>query len=107
LDDYLITHQRQLWPRQTIAQIYLRRDQKSEARATLREGIPFDTEGRLRIQLGDMCAQHGLKELARSYYREALRVSPQRSLIEERLKALKSAPGEEEETIFESDQPGG
>jgi len=106
LDDYLITHQRQLWPRQMMSQIYLKRDQKAEARATLREGIQYDADGSLRMQLGDLCASQNLPELARSYYREALQVSPQRTLIEERLKAMKTNPDElDQQSDLESSDP--
>lgn len=95
LEDYLISHQRQQWPRLIISQVHSRRFQKAEARAALREGLPYDEDGSLRIHLADLCAGQGLTELARSYYKEALRLSPQKSLIEERLKNLKNAPEED------------
>jgi O-antigen ligase len=97
LDDYLITHQRQLWPRVLMAEIHLKRSENAEARAALREGIPYDTDGTLRIQLADLCASQGLNELARSYYKEALRVSNKKAEIEERLTRVKPTQDELEE----------
>ncbi|MBT9585620.1 O-antigen ligase family protein [bacterium] len=99
LEDYVITHQRQAWARQTVSDVFLKRGQKSEARGALRDGLPYDQDGSLRIRLGDLCAEQGLTELARGYYREALAISPQRPLIEERLRQLKSSPQEELEDL--------
>lgn len=92
LEEYLITHQRQIWPRLLISQVYLQRDQKAEGRSALREGLPFDRDGSLRIRLADLCQSQGLRELARSYYREALKFPAQKSLATARLKELAASP---------------
>lgn len=104
LDDYLVTHQRLIWPRQIIAELHLKRNQKSEARAALREGIQYDVDGSLRIQLADLCASQGFVDLARGYYRDALAVSSQKGLIEKRLADLKKSAGPgEDEAILDSE----
>lgn len=103
LEDYLISHPRRSWARTRLCEIYLAQGRKSEARAALRAGIPYDDNGSMRLQLGDLCASQGLPELARGYYREALAFSPNRSAVESRLKQLQpedsdgieDLPGEE------------
>ena len=97
LEEYLLTHQRQLWPRYLISDVYLKKGANAEARAALREGVAYDDDGELRVRLADLCAAQGLKELARSYYQEALSLSAHRPQIEEKLRALKI-------TAEESDQ---
>lgn len=98
LEDYLISHPRQLWARQFLSEIYLKKGQNSEARAALRDGIPYDQDGSLRVELADLCAAQGLKELARGYYREALPLVSERASVEERLRKLgKHSEFEEEE----------
>ena len=105
LDDYLLTHQRLIWPRQMMAELYLKRDQKSEARAALREGIQYDVDGNLRIQLADLCASQGFADLARSYYREALAVTSHKAMVEKRLVELKKAAGPSEEEVVLEPEP--
>jgi O-antigen ligase len=102
LEDYLISHPRRSWARTRLSEIYLAQGRKSESRAALRAGIPYDDNGSLRLQLGDLCASQGLPELARGYYREAMAFSPNRSAVESRLKQLQpedtdlgDLPGEE------------
>ncbi|MBS2034772.1 O-antigen ligase family protein [bacterium] len=88
LEDYLISHPRRNWARSKLSEIYLAQGRKAESRAALRAGIPYDDNGSIRLQLGDLCVSQGLPELARGYYREALAFSPNRSAVESRLKQL-------------------
>lgn len=99
LEDYLIAHQRQVWAREVLSEIFLKKGKPSEARTALRDGLPYDQDGLLRVRLGDLCASQGLKELARGYYREALPLTTQRALVEERLKALGKAPAIEDQDL--------
>lgn len=102
LDNYLILRPRQLWARRTMAETFMRRFQNAEARRVLRAGISNDSDGSLRVYLADLCAQQGLYDLARGYYQDALKVSPQKAQIELRLKQLKpSAQDKEEDQIFD------
>lgn len=100
LEDYLISHPRQEWARLVLAKIHLSEGRKAEARSALREGIPYDSDGGLRIQLGDLCRTQGLNDLARSYYREALGLSKDRAGLEARLKSL-SGESDDVESLSE------
>lgn len=94
LESYLTTYPRDNWARLQLSALYVRQYKNARARDILRDGIGYDVDGSLRIQLGDLCTQHGQNDLARSYYQEAMQFSAQRKAAEERLKKVK--PSEDE-----------
>lgn len=101
LQDYLLTHPRGAWARSMTAQIQVSLGNKAEARAALREGIPYDNDGSLRLELADLCAAQGLRDLAFSYYKEAQKYSRDQTTIASRLRNLKLVPREDAEGLVD------
>ncbi len=101
LDEYLLTQPQESWARLQQSKIQLALGHKSEARAALRAGVSYDTDGSLRLQIGDLCAAQGLIELARSYYEEASAYSASITAAQTRLKNLKGKASEDTETLVD------
>lgn len=99
LEDYLMSHPRSGWARVQLSQIHLEAGRKSESRAALREGLNYDGDGSLVLQLADLCQAQGLPELARGYYREAMGFPAVRARAEQALARLKVSPQEELEAL--------
>lgn len=103
LEDYVLRHQRQNWARVALSQIHVIKGRRLEARSVLRNGIPHDEDGTLRVLLGDLCANQKLPDLARSYYQDALPVYKDGAALQKKIAALPrsggmdSLPGEDEE----------
>ena len=99
LEDYLMSHPRSGWARVQLSQIHLEAGRKSESRAALREGLNYDSDGTLVLQLAELCQAQGLPELARGYYREAMGFPAVRNRAEQALARLKVSPQEELEAL--------
>jgi tetratricopeptide (TPR) repeat protein len=101
LERYLVNQPQQSWARSQQSRIQLLLGNKSEARAILQAGVPYDNDGSLRLQIGDLCASQGLTSLAGSYYEEAKAYSASIAAAEARIKGLKGKAVEDTETLVD------
>jgi O-antigen ligase len=96
LKEFLQTHPREFWARQTLTGILSASGAKGAARETLAEGLRYDEDGSVRLRLGELCESQGLSGLALSYYEEASSMSASsRETVEPRLGKLRKIVEEE------------
>lgn len=96
LQTFLLRSPQENWARSLLSQVYDARGARAEAREVLRDGVTYDADGRLRLQLADLCMKHGHPEVARGYYEELVAMSNSNPGLRQRLKMAIRAANEAE-----------
>ena len=99
LEEYLIKRPRENWARFKLGEILDNQGKVSEARTALRNGLPYDTDGLVRVNLGDLYHKQKLDDIARGYYEDALPLVKDRDIVQQKLDQLKKTTKEAPPTV--------
>ena len=99
LEEYLLKRPRDNWPRFLLAQRLESMGRKADARNLLREGVSYDEDGSLRMELAEMCRRHKLYLIAKNYYTEALPLVKNKDFVRQRIAEMQRL-GEKDEDMM-------
>jgi O-antigen ligase len=103
LQTLLVSAPEERWARSLLAQSYDKRGAKAEARGVLRDGINYDADGQIRLELAELCMRHGHPEVAKGYYEELVAASKDNPEVRRRLREANRAAALQESN---GSQPG-
>jgi tetratricopeptide (TPR) repeat protein/O-antigen ligase len=100
LEDYMIQRPRENWPRILLARRLDKMGRRADARNLLREGVSYDEDGSLRLELGDLCRRHGLFLIAKNYYLDALPLVKEKAALRDRIAEMQKASEQDEDLMI-------